>query len=67
VNDELLKSAYKSCEIFIHPSLIELEGMVILEAMAFGKPLLLANSKQSASPTLIKKMDNFLIHLIQKI
>jgi 1,2-diacylglycerol 3-alpha-glucosyltransferase len=55
VNDKLLKSAYKSCEILVHPSLIELEGMVILEAMSFGKPLLLANSKQSASPVLIKK------------
>lgn len=54
VDDELLKSAYKSCEILVHPSLIELEGMAVLEAMAFGKPLLLANSKQSASPTLIK-------------
>jgi len=55
VNDELLKSAYKSCEILVHPSLIELEGMVVLEAIAFGKPLLLADSKQSASPTLIKR------------
>jgi glycosyltransferase involved in cell wall biosynthesis len=54
INDELLKSAYSSCEVFVLPSLVELEGMVVLEAMAYGKPVLVANAKDSASPYLVE-------------
>ncbi len=49
VSDEDLVNAYNSADIFVLPSLAELEGMVVLEAMACGKPLLIANSKASAS------------------
>ncbi len=51
---EDLLLAYNACDIFILPSLAELEGMVVLEAMACAKPLLIANSKQSASVDFIK-------------
>ena len=44
-----LVSAYNSADIFVLPSIAELEGMVILEAMACGKPILVANSPDSAS------------------
>jgi len=50
-----LLSAYKSSSVLVHPSLIELEGMVVLEAMAFGKPLLISNSSKSASGFFVKK------------
>jgi 1,2-diacylglycerol 3-alpha-glucosyltransferase len=40
-------------KLFVHPSLIELEGMVILEAMACGLPLLVADAKSSASASLV--------------
>jgi len=54
VDDALLKSAYKGCELFVLPSFIELEGIVVLEAMAMGSAVLVSNSKKSASPYLVK-------------
>ena len=41
--------AYNASDIFILPSLAELEGMVVLEAKACGKPIIIADSKMSAS------------------
>lgn len=49
VSDEDLVLAYNSADIFILPSLAELEGMVVLEAMACSKPILIADSINSAS------------------
>jgi glycosyltransferase involved in cell wall biosynthesis len=49
VPDELMPAAFNSGLIFILPSLAELEGMVVLEAMSCGKPLVVANSSNSAS------------------
>ncbi|PIN77348.1 hypothetical protein COV15_02160 [Candidatus Woesearchaeota archaeon CG10_big_fil_rev_8_21_14_0_10_34_12] len=54
IDDELLKSAYKAGEVFIFPSFAELEGIVVLEAMALGKPLLISNSEKSSSRFLVE-------------
>ena len=54
ISDEDLILAYNSCDIFCLPSLAELEGMVVLEAMACGKPILIANSDNSASTYFVK-------------
>lgn len=51
---ELIKR-YAKCDIFVQPSQAELEGMVILEALACGKPVVVANSKESAARFLVKK------------
>ncbi len=41
--------AYNAADIYVMPSLVELEGMTVLEAMACRKPLIISDSKLSAS------------------
>lgn len=54
VSDEDLIKLYNICDIFVLPSLVELEGMVVLEAMSCGKAILIANSPDSASKYFVK-------------
>jgi glycosyltransferase involved in cell wall biosynthesis len=42
-SDKLLKSALYSCDVVIIPSLYEPFGLVALEAMAYGKPIIASN------------------------
>jgi len=55
VRGKKLVALYNFADLFVQPSLAELEGMVILEAMSCGMPVLIANSKDSASPDIVNK------------
>lgn len=52
--NELL-CAYREADIFILPSLFELQGIVALEAMAMGCAILVARSSESAACEVVKE------------
>lgn len=52
--DEVL-AAYRGATLFILPSFFELQGIVILETMAMGCPILVGRAKESAAPELVKE------------
>ncbi len=47
--------AYREAEIFILPSLYELQGIAVLEAMAMKNAILVSDSKDSAARELVKE------------
>ncbi len=49
VDDDDLIQAYSAADLFVMPSLAELEGMAVLEAMSVGAPILVADSPESAA------------------
>ena len=40
VNDEQLQQAYRDCNIFVAPSRYESFGLIFIEAMSYGKPVI---------------------------
>lgn len=54
LSDEDVEKVYGAADIFVLPSMVELEGMVVLQAIASGNALLVADSPTSASPYLVQ-------------
>lgn len=53
VSNERLMALYSMADLFVHAGEVELEGMSVLEAMASGNVVLLANSAESAASELV--------------
>jgi len=49
VSDERLAQLFGEAHLFVHASEVELEGMAVLEAMAAGLPILVADAPDSAA------------------
>lgn len=45
---EVLSKFYASCDVFVLPSIFETQGLVAMEAMWFGKPVIVTNQIVSA-------------------
>lgn len=56
VNDEAKRNFFKVCDVFVFPSLLEGFGLVLLEAMAAGKPIVSSNIGEI--PILLKDGEN---------
>ncbi|OGC80964.1 hypothetical protein A2943_01740 [Candidatus Adlerbacteria bacterium RIFCSPLOWO2_01_FULL_51_16] len=54
LSDAEVEQAYNAAALFVLPSLVELEGMVVLQAISCGVPVLVSNSPKSASPLLVE-------------
>jgi glycosyltransferase involved in cell wall biosynthesis len=55
VNNEALSQAYRACDIFVAPSRYESFGLIFIEAMSYGKPVIGCNV--GGVPEIIK--DNY--------
>ncbi len=53
LSDEEVVLAFNAASLYVLPSLAELEGMTVLEAMACGCPVLIADSRDSAARYMI--------------
>lgn len=54
VDDASLLKLYSEADLFVHAGEIELEGMSVIEAMATGNAIIVSNSRDSATPSLIQ-------------
>jgi glycosyltransferase involved in cell wall biosynthesis len=53
VSDETLRHLYRTADLFVQTSAVELEGMSVLEAMAAGCPVLINKASTSAVPEFV--------------
>lgn len=56
-----LSRHYASCDVFVLPSLVETQGLVAMEAMWFGKPVIVANSVVSALELVDEGCNGFIV------
>ncbi|MDP1898956.1 MAG: glycosyltransferase [Rubrivivax sp.] len=58
---EELCRRYMACDVFVLPSLVETQGLVAMEAMWFGKPLIVARSVVSASELVEEGINGYIV------
>nr|AEQ20544.1 GT1 family glycosyltransferase [uncultured bacterium CSLC3] len=58
---DVLARYYASCDVFVLPSLVEIQPIVAMEAMWFGKPLILARSIVSAMELVEDGQSGFIV------
>ena len=59
VEEEALRSFYHNCDVFVGPSRYESFGLVFLEALVFGKPIIAGNA--GGAPEVVTHMKTGLI------
>jgi len=58
---DVLARYYAACDVFVLPSLIETQGLVAMEAMWFGKPIVVADSVVSAPELVDEGVNGFIV------
>ena len=58
---DMLACYYAGCDVFVLPSLIETQGLVAMEAMWFGKPVVIAKSVVSAKELVDEGQNGFIV------
>lgn len=56
---------YKSCDVFVLPSWVETQGLVAMEAMWFGKPVIVADSVVSATELVEQGVNGYIVRADQ--
>ena len=61
VERSALAQHYSTCDVFVLPSLVETQGMVAMEAMHFGKPVIVTNRIVSARELVQEGVNGFIV------
>ncbi len=61
VEHDQLAAYYAACDVFVLPSLMETQGMVAMEAMWFGKPIIVTSSIVSAEELVEQGQNGYIV------
>lgn len=61
LDHEALCRHYSACDVFVLPSFVETQGLVAMEAMWFGKPIIVADSVVSATELVQEGVNGYIV------
>lgn len=61
LNSEDLACEYANCDVFVLPSTLETQGIVVLEAMSFAKPVILTRANACAAELVEPDQNGFIV------
>lgn len=64
VGQQELAKYYRSCDVFVLPSVVETQGLVVLEAMSFGKPVIVTNKIAPADELVETGSNGFIVDAV---